>query len=1112
MASSSSLIGRERELARLRQGLDDAVRGRGRLFLVSGEPGIGKSRLVDELADHARGHGAMVLWGRCWEAGGAPAYWPWVQAMRTYVRDLDPDRVRALAGKHRGDLAQILPELEEATGAVERTTTMDPEGARFRLFDSTTTFLRAAAADAPLVIILEDLHAADTPSMLLLQFVARELSPSRLLMIGTYRDTEIVRDHPHVAAIAELLREPATERIAIAGLGSDEVSRLIEVTAERVPAAGLVTAVHKETEGNPLFVGEIVRLLAAEGRLDRSGSTTMRLGVPEGIRAVILRRFGHLSFECSELLQRASIIGHEFGLDILERLSRIERAELVDLLGEAGAAGVVTEVALGRMRFAHALFREALYEEMQPGERVRLHRTTGEILEAQYGDDPGPHLAELAHHFFDAARGGDALKALTYARRAGERAAQLLAYEESVRLHGMALEALDLHDQGDEATRGQLLLAMGDAQARAGAAADAKATFLAVAELARRLGDAELLSRAALGRGGRFVWERAGNDPHLISLHEDALRAIGPGDHPLRVRLLARLACALRSQHAQARSDALSREAVEMAERLGDRSALAYALDGRYGAIWWPDNSEQRLEIADRMLEVAKDLDDKEISYQGHHCRWTAAFELGDMVGVRAELEAMERLGEELRQPSQRWVAGAARALLALLEGRFREAEDFSEEALERGSAAQLDAISAFRAQTYAIKREEGRLPDVEDVARRSVEEFPWYAIHATALAMICVETGRVDEARGILDAMAADDFAGLLWDNEWLLALAWIAQLCAMLGDADRASVVYRLLKPHERPNVLGHGEGCAGSASRYLGLTAAVAGRTAEAAKHFEAAIAHNARLGARPFVAHTQHEYAEMLARSNDATENERARVLVAEASVTARELGMPALEGKLDALATTLGLASLRPSEPSPPAAPSAMNEFVREGEYWSVAYDGPSFRIRDSKGVRYLATLLASPAREFHVLDLVGHGGAGSVAAREDDLAAGDLGDAGEILDPEAKAAYRSRLAELDQTIEEARSWGDGERAARAVEEREALVQQLAGAVGLGGRDRKAASASERARVNVTRAIKAAVARLAEQSPPLGAHLDATLRTGTFCSYTPDPRSSPAWKT
>jgi tetratricopeptide (TPR) repeat protein len=1113
MASSSALIGREPELARLQEGLEEAARGRGRLVLVAGEPGIGKSRLVDELAAAARERGVVVLWGRCWEAGGAPAYWPWVQALRAFSRDVPPNRLRDLAERYATDLVQILPELADVVPDIAPQTTMDPEGARFRLFDSTTMFLRNAASADPIVIILEDLHAADTPSMLLLQFVAREIETSRLLVVGTYRDTEIVRDHPLVGAIGELMREPMTERMSLQGLDAPEVSRLIEMTADTVPAAGLVSAVHKETEGNPLFVGEIVRLLAAEGRLERSGSTTTRLGVPEGIRAVILRRFGHLSYECSEMLRTASIIGHEFPLDILERLTAISREELVELLGEAERAGVVAEVALRRMRFAHALFREALYDELTPAERVRLHRNTAEILEAQYGDDPGPYLAELAHHFFDAARGGDAAKALAYSRRAAERAAELLAYEEAVRLFGMALEALELHDPADEATRAALLLAMGDAQGRAGMAPDAKASFLAVAELARRLGDAEMLARAALGRGGRFVWERAGSDPHVIPLLEDALRGIGEDDHPLHVRLLARLACALRSLPEAARSDALSRKAVDMAERLGDRSALAHALDGRYGAIWWPDNSEERLAIAERILDVAKDLDDKEIMFQGHHCRWTAMFELGDVVAMRTEIEEMDRLAEELRQLSQRWVAAAASALLALLQGRFAEAEELSQEALERGSIAQLDAVSAFRAQIYAIRRDQGRLPEVEDLARRSTEEFPWYALHHCALAMIYVETGRRDEARAILDVLAHDDFGGLLWDNEWLLALAWIAQLCVMLQDAERAAVVNRLLLPHAKRNILGHGEGCAGVCARYLGLTAAVAGRHEEAVAHLQAAIEDNTRLGARPFVAHSQHELARSLASSGAPAELDRARNLVRASLATARELGMPALERQAAELARTLGMPEpASPVQITPVPVLERANEFVREGEYWSISYEGSSFRMRDSKGLQYIATMLASPGRELHVFDLIGSRELAGTHGREDAPTVRDLGDAGALLDPEAKAAYRSRLAEIDREIDEARSWGDDERAARAEEEREALIGQLAGAVGLGGRDRKAASAAERARVNITRAIKSAVARIAEQSPALGQHFAVTLRTGTFCSYMPDPRAGSGWKT
>ncbi|MGH2793276.1 MAG: ATP-binding protein [Actinomycetota bacterium] len=1105
MEAGVGFVGRDHELDSLTGALD-AVATRGVLFLLAGEPGIGKSRLSDEFAEAARRGGARVLWGRCWEAGGAPAYWPWVQAIRSYLRELTDDRLSAELGSGAPDVAQMIPEIAERLEGITVQPVGDPDAARFRLFDSTATLVRNAAAKTPIVIVLEDIHAADTPSLLLLQFLAGELPLMRVVLVATYRDTEVKSGHPLEATLVELVRQPATRRLELSGFDKREVSRFIEATTERVPSDDLVSAVLQETEGNPLFVGEVVRLLAAEGRLDRAMGPTRRLGIPEGVRAVIGRRIGHLSFECSRVLELASILGQEFALDRLERLAEMPTKELVEVLDEAIGARVVAEVpsVLGRMRFSHALFRETLYNGLPVAQRMSLHKQAGEAIEASARDIEA-HLAELAHHFFEAAGAGEATKALDYARRAAVRAASLIAYEEAVRLYAMAVQALDLEHSADDASRCRLLLEMGDAETRAGEAGAAKRTLLEAFELARRIGDPEMMAAAAIAYGGRFTWVREGNDPHLVRLLEDGLDALGGADHPQRVRLLARLSCALRDSHDRQRSDDLSREAVEMAERIGDTATLAYALNGRFGAIWWPENPHERLEIGARFFTLP--LADKELRFDAFQLMSACHFELGDMPRVREAIESGRRLAGELRQPSQWWLADSQEGLVALMEGRYADAETSIED-YRKARHAQVDAMSAYRGQLYLLRREQGRSEEVEDLVRAAIDEFPWYPAHRCMLARLLVETGRTEEGRALYEELTVDECSVLAKDNEWILNVSLLAEICGLLNDRTRAPMLYDLLLPYRDRNAHAHLEGSLGAVARMLAILSTVVERFDDAERHFEDAIERNRLMQAQPFVAWTLHALAVMLLRRRGAGDDQRAAVAAAEARAIARDVGMVLLDERLDALGI--------PGEPHggrqvPIAMGDSTDLFVREGEYWSVVHDGKPIKLRDSKGMVYIARLLANPGREVHALDLIGSDVPAAVRGRDDDLSI-DPGNGIPMLDEEAKRVYRARLRELEDEAEEARSWGDEERAARAVAERDALVEQLAGAVGLGGRDRKTSSAAERARVNVTRAIKAATVRIAEQSPALGEHLDATLRTGTYCSYSPDPRSGRAWKT
>jgi DNA-binding SARP family transcriptional activator len=368
--SRGVFVGRERELAELLSGLEDVLAGRGRLFLLVGEPGIGKSRLADELIAQARARRAQVLVGRCWEAGGAPSYWPWVQSLRAYVREAEPETLRTQLGSGATHLAQLLPEVRELFPDLPELPSPESEAARFQLFEAVTSFLSTAARTRPLVLVLDDLHAADEPSLLLLQFLARELGSARILVVGALRDVDPPPTDPLTTALTELARERVTRTLALAGLGEPDVARCIELLSGEAPSERLVATIYEETEGNPLFVGEIVRLLAAEGGLDREDSH--RPAIAQSVRHVISRRLRHLSPECNRVLVLASVLGREFAIDALARASALSEDKLLEILDEAMTARVVSDVpgAPSRLRFAHVLIRDTLYESLTMARRV----------------------------------------------------------------------------------------------------------------------------------------------------------------------------------------------------------------------------------------------------------------------------------------------------------------------------------------------------------------------------------------------------------------------------------------------------------------------------------------------------------------------------------------------------------------------------------------------------------------------------------------------------------------------------------------------------------------------------------------------------------------------
>jgi tetratricopeptide (TPR) repeat protein len=533
-----AFVGRKREVDELRAGLEDALSGHGRLFMLSGEPGIGKTRTANELAAYARVRGARVLMGRCYGGEGAPPYWPWIQAIGPYMHHGEPKALLSEMGHGVPYIARVGSEdaaarephntdplrIHEGLGLGNRGFQIGEDGrigtaaspgqrrldrviqaeqARFRLFRRITAFLKKEAQDQPLVLILDNLQWADKPSLLILEFLAQELRDARMLVIGTYRDMEVGRQHPHSQTLAELAREELAQHILLEGLPDQDVASLIEVTTNRKPSPALVMRVYEKTEGNPFFVNEIARLLVTDGLLNRpEQEASWNLTIPQTVREVVGRRLDSLSAECNRVLAIASVIGREFSLNVLEQVADLSRERLLEVVEEALAGHVIQEVAgaLGRYSFSHALIRETLYTEL-PTSRRRLHQQIGEALERVYGANLETHSAELAQHFFQATPFGDVEKAIDYAVRAGKQAITLFAFEEAVGLYELAVQALDLRES-DDLKRCEVLLALGNAQRRAGDTLKARETLQRAWDIVRKLGAARHLPRAPLGFEG----------------------------------------------------------------------------------------------------------------------------------------------------------------------------------------------------------------------------------------------------------------------------------------------------------------------------------------------------------------------------------------------------------------------------------------------------------------------------------------------------------------------------------------------------------------------------------------------------------------------------------
>jgi DNA-binding CsgD family transcriptional regulator len=896
LSPSFAFAGRARELAALRALLPRTVGEGRRAALVAGEAGSGKSRLVRELAHELAHEGATVLYGDCDGVVGSP-YGPFATALDHLVTHVDPERLRASLGPEGGELTRLVPGLEERVGGLPRVTAADPDTERHRLHTAVTDLLIGVSSEAPILLVLEDVHWADVATLQLMRHLVRSGAQARMLLVATFRDLEVDMPVALSDALVDVYRSEGVVRVRLAGLSEDEIADFVRLTTGVQAGGDLASTIGELTGGNAFLVTELWRELIEcdaieigplSARITRPAS---ELGAPTTVREVVSQRLARLSPEANGVLELAAIAGAEFELDTVRRAAGHGEAVLLDAIDEAVSIGLLVEEP-GRglsYRFAHELVRRAIADRLPSARKAELHLRLAEALEhGRWHSDGRARLAALAHHYAAAAPLGGRERAVEYNLLAAESAVGAFAYDEAAERFRTALElGID-----DVRKRAALTLRLGDALHRAGRAEEALVALEETAGYARALGDHDLLAQAAIGFE-ETCWRPAIHDRGSVELLEEAAGALDRGDSELRARVLGGLARALDFRGEWERAALARDESIAMARRRGDRHALATTLAMAYwsrGVSTNPEVEQMLLEA----LQLGEELGDIEV--QSEAVAWLPPIfvVLCDHDAARDHLARLFTITRQLNEPFLFHVAEHYASALALCDGDLGSAEAAALRSCEWGRLLTgRDASGSYGIQMFSIRREQGRLVELAPVVRL-LDDTARVAAWGPGLVAVLAELGMEDDARRGLRAILGEGL-GELRPSLWIASLVYLADACATLGDEEVAAALYPELAAYAGTNVMvGHLVACYGSMDRYLGTTAAVLGDWERAEAHFQAALALNTRLGARTWLAHTAYGYARMLLARGVGGDRSEAQAQLGVALGLARAIGLPDLE--------------------------------------------------------------------------------------------------------------------------------------------------------------------------------------------------------------------------
>jgi tetratricopeptide (TPR) repeat protein len=868
-------VGREHELKQLQSAYDGAVSGQGALTMVVGEPGIGKTALCEQMSTYVTLRGGRTLVGHCYEEGSLSLpYLAFVEALRSYVLSREVRDLREELGTGAADVARIVSEIRERLKVKPRPPG-DPEEARYRLMQAVTGFLSNAATVQPLVVVLEDLHDADKGTLDMLMHVSRHLAGTRILMVGTYRDVEVDRSHPLSAVLAELRRVSTYGRVLLRGLNADEVRRMLEGIIRQEVPWGLAEAVHRQTEGNPLFVQEVVRYLAEEGLVTRkegrwrpTRDTPLEMSIPEGLRDVIGKRLSLLSPDCNRLLSVAAVIGREFPLDTLKAVANIKENEFVNALKEAVQLSVLEErsqVGTVRYRFTHAFFRQTLYEELIAPQRLQLHQQVARSLETQYEKRLKEHAAELAEHFSQSTDPADLKKAVEYGEMAAKRALDVYAYGEAARLLEQALKVQKVLDPGDRVRYCDLLLNLCNVVTIGGEPLRALDKELPEAfALAEELGDRTRASRACTiaihslhARGGMdlSVWE----SPEVPIWVERADRYAEPESvarawADLAMGEMKSITGLYTQQNAPiAEGLPLIRRAFELARRLGEPQTFWFI------ACMWlvyaqaPQHAQERQRLAEELEgwpRIGVDVASLGITLS---IIGGAFLEAGQRERAEKLFNEVKELAERSGQVLLGLIPMALDGIMATIDGRLENAAEITQKILTRGEELNASSFALTVAQMA------GSSPLYLGKVDQAIRLSPVYP--ESLAKVICQAQPNPDpEVIAFLDnVIAVRPEIGSDKDETWAPMDIILLAAAVLVGHKQAAELLMRQLAGS---GILTTGATSLSCTDRHLGGAAALLGRYDEARKYYQEALKVATEMRFRPEIAVIRLNLAELL----------------------------------------------------------------------------------------------------------------------------------------------------------------------------------------------------------------------------------------------------------
>jgi class 3 adenylate cyclase len=858
------VVGREVELEKVTDAYKRVASAEVReILLVSGEAGLGKTTLVAQAARAASDEGACVLFGHSEENLATP-YQLFAEAIGHFLTHADEELVLAHLDVHGSELNRLAPVLASRIPDLPPSKATDAETERFLFFTAVVGLLEMVSVHQPVVLVLDDLQWADQGSLLLLRHLAAAGDSMRVLILGTFRDTELSRSHPLLDTLAALHREGSVTRIELTGLDGAGVVSFLEAAAGHElddAGIGLAHAVHRETDGNPFFVSEVLRHLSetgaiyqdAEGRWTTADSVD-RVALPDSVREVIGARIGRLGESAEHVLSLAAVIGRDFEFDVLAQASGTTEDELLDILDAAASVALVRELAdrPGRYLFAHALIQHTLYEDMGATRRARAHRQVAEALEDLYGDRPGAPVAELARHWFNATQPIDLAKALGYSRQAADAALDALAPADALGHYAQAFELYALVDEPDPVLALDLAIGLGTAQRQTGDPTY-RTTLLDASRQAAAIGDTERLVWAALANT-RGYYSAAGQiDDERVAVLEDTLERLGDGNPRLRARLKATLCSEMTFHPSMAERRVLAGRAKDEAMEIGDPATLVHVYAMVIEALRHPTLLAERLEDTAAALALAEELGDPAAYFWAVSHRMRTAMEAGYVVEARRLSVQMDAAADRVGQPVMRWMSLYSGAQWSFLAGHTAAGEELAEKALALGiEIGQPDAFPYYATQLSHARWQQGRLAEIVDLIEAGARDNVGIPAYGGALARALCQAGRLEEARELLDKAASNRFADLPADLLWAYGMVTFAEAAIRTGHHEAAESLYEQLAPFEN-QLCFLGTTCEGPIAWYLAGLAGVLGLD-EVDGHLGAAAKLDEATGSPYFAART------------------------------------------------------------------------------------------------------------------------------------------------------------------------------------------------------------------------------------------------------------------